>query len=324
MVHMQRTPTLAAIVTRAGADIARAQQLYRTVSRGLGNLGSLASANSLRDVTALMDEVLETIKKSGGDRYLEVTDALNRTILSFLTGSWPRAEELLDAFALDTFDRFIVPFIDAMFSESSGRPRRHPTFAVDDRSVDDEVLLAYSAAADMMDALGRDDLDTAATRAVEAVERVVPACGLSDDTVYIWPYAAEAVIAAGQPEALARVLAPVDDAPSGLVGAALRAHRLRCAGLIAIRDNLDDEVEPNLRAAIAGFDEWGSPVYRARAQAELAQWLDRQGRADEAAPLRAPAAELFETLGAHGWLAQLGWDRADAAPTPAAAVAPRP
>jgi hypothetical protein len=181
-----------------------------------------------------------------------------------------------------------------------------------ERTTDDRVTLAFCTTTDLLDARQRGDRDEAAAHGVDAVERIVPACGLTDDTLYVWPYAAEAAVAAGDADALARVLAPVDSAPAGLIQVGLRAHRLRCAGLIAIADGDVGAVEPNLRAAMTAFDEWGSPVYGARAQAELARWLDDQGRTDDADALRESAQAYLESLGADGWLAQLGWDRAEA------------
>jgi hypothetical protein len=318
--HTQRTPTLAGILARAGVDIARDEQRPQTVCRGLGNLASLASGSSLRDVAALLEESDEWLRKAGGDPYLATINAVNTAIVSFLNGAWTRTDELLDGLGTIDFVSDLAAFIDVMLSDATGRPRRHPTSALEDRTTDDRVLLAYRAATDLIEARHGGDERTATAKGVEAVERVVASCGLIDDTLYIWPYAAETAVAAGDADALARVLAPVDDAPPGLVGVGLRAHRLRCAGLIAIADGDVGAVEPNLRAAITAFDEWGSPVYSARAQAELAQWLSDQRRTDDAEPLRRPAQTYLDSLGANGWLAQLGWDRADGVSTTTAGV----
>ena len=113
---------------------------------------------------------------------------------------------------------------------------------------------------------------------------------------------------AAEADRLGEQAPPIDDAPAGLVGICWRAHRLRFAGLMAIADGNMDEVESTLRAAINAFDEWGSPVYRAKAQAELAHWLEGQHRDDEAAPLKQAARDFLQSIGAKGWLAAYGWD----------------
>ena len=219
------------------------------------------------------------------------------------------AEQLLDDVPDTAHAPLMKPCIDAMLSDATGRPRRHPTPQPSERDSDDASLVPYSLLTDAMEARARGDLRAAATLSADAFEGIFDFVGLFDDSVHMWPVAVEAALDAGDVGALRRVMAPIDEAPQGLLGMAWKAHRLRFAGLMAIADGAHDQVERNLRGSIAAFDEWGSPVYRAKAQADLAVWLDGQGRHDDAAPLKQASLELLQSIGANGWLAALGWDQ---------------
>ena len=61
----------------------------------------------------------------------------------------------------------------------------------------------------------------------------------------------------------------------------------------------------DLREAVEHYTAWGSPVYLARTQADLALALARQERAEEAAVARAVARAAYEQLGAAAWLLEL-------------------
>jgi hypothetical protein len=97
----------------------------------------------------------------------------------------------------------------------------------------------------------------------------------------------------------------VSEIPAGLQALGLRAHRRRFEALTTVARGDATGVEEGLHAAIAGFEEWGSPVYRALAEADLARWLTAGGRAEEAAVARLSAAETFEALRARRWLRDL-------------------
>jgi len=305
--QLRHSRAFAIILLRAAVEIGRAEQRPRLVARALGNLSTVTMPFDIADSAAYLREAQDAAQKSG-EVYLLAISLVNRTVTSILQGSWQEATDLLASTPAVGDVRFILPVLDAVISEARGTTRTLSSVPTEHRETDDEVLLAYLACGDLVDARQRGDWKTAATRGVEAVERLVAGAGLVDDTAFLWPYAVEAVIAAGDEAALARVLAPIDNAPARQVGIGFRAHRLRFAGLVAIAHGNADQVEPNLRRAIADFEEWGSPVYRARAQADLAVWLADHGRPDEAEPLRRAASDTFLGLQANRWLADLGWD----------------
>jgi class 3 adenylate cyclase len=307
LAYIGRSPALTRMLTRAGVDIAREEQRPNLVARGLGNLAVLTTDHDLIACQALHDEALDAIHKAGSDVVQLSNNSLNLTIVSILRGELSRAEALLDS-TPDFLDaQLIRPVLDAMVADLTGRPRRHHSVPPESRESDDEAIQGYLACGDLLEARRRGDLRTACAKGEEAVDLMLRVTGLTDDTILIWPYAVAAALEAGDEAALARVLAPVDDAPPGLVGLGFKAHRLRFAALTAVAAGDAARVEQNLRGSITAFEQWGSSSYRARAQAELANWLDEQGRSQDAAPLKQAALAFFESIGANGWLAELGW-----------------
>jgi hypothetical protein len=90
----------------------------------------------------------------------------------------------------------------------------------------------------------------------------------------------------------------VAGAPPEHVPPYLTAQRSRYAALLTIAsgDGATD-VEVELHTAIDRLRDLGYSYWLARAQAELARWLDRRQRPDEAAHLLAEAGETFTRLG---------------------------
>jgi class 3 adenylate cyclase len=93
---------------------------------------------------------------------------------------------------------------------------------------------------------------------------------------------------------------------------ALVAHRDLVEALRQSRqDGVEPEAERRFRAALAGYEAWGSPVYLARGRAAYGAWLAGRGRTDEAEPLLAQARERYVALGATAWLEELERRRAE-------------
>lgn len=86
------------------------------------------------------------------------------------------------------------------------------------------------------------------------------------------------------------------DRPPGAVPPFLRAHVRRARALAAATRGDDTGVEEDLRVVEAVMAELGYRYWRARAQRDLAEWLARQGRFDEAAASANNAAATFEEL----------------------------
>ena len=112
-----------------------------------------------------------------------------------------------------------------------------------------------------------------------------------------WPLAVESALAAGDRDETRPLLALVEDAPIGHVPPYLRAQLARLLALLAATGD-GEGTEKGLRSSILTFGDLGYAYWRARAQSDLAGWLNDQGRVEEAAPLLAEAADVFRRVGA--------------------------
>jgi hypothetical protein len=76
------------------------------------------------------------------------------------------------------------------------------------------------------------------------------------------------------------------------------------ARLSALRGD-HDGVDAEFETAIAAFREIGTPFEQAVTMCEFAEWLEGQGRPEDAATMALEARTLFERLGARPWLERL-------------------
>ena len=131
--------------------------------------------------------------------------------------------------------------------------------------------------------------------------------GLSDDYVHLWPAAVDLALKAGEKGEAERLLDAATDAIAHWrAPLAIHARLDRFTGLTRLKQD-PEAAERSLRRAVAGFTTWGSPHYRARAEAELRRWLESRGRTAEAAPLLHSALTTLGDLRAWTWLTELGW-----------------
>jgi hypothetical protein len=151
-------------------------------------------------------------------------------------------------------------------------------------------------------ALAAGDRLRACADATRAAEMLHAFGGTSDD--FVWTYGLAGSLAAeiGDTDRLTALLGLIDD-PDRLA-AGSRGHYLRILGL-SLRASEPDRVEPLLREAAACFEQWGSPLWRARTMADLGVRLDRQGAEDQSAAALDKARSTYEELGAKGLLADL-------------------
>ena len=82
----------------------------------------------------------------------------------------------------------------------------------------------------------------------------------------------------------------------------LEANALRLRARLDAARGDQTQVDARFRSAAARSREFDLPVYVALTQLEHGEWLEAQGRADEADPLLSEAAATFEGLEAVPWL----------------------
>jgi predicted ATPase len=129
--------------------------------------------------------------------------------------------------------------------------------------------------------------------------------------------AIEAAMAADDLDAAERLVGIVESLKPGELTPFLRANGRRFRALLDIRRGTTKDVDGHFRAAALEFRELGTQFWLAMTLLEHAEWLAREGRTDDAAPVLAEAREIFERLGARPWLERA--DRLAAAPEYAAA-----
>jgi hypothetical protein len=121
----------------------------------------------------------------------------------------------------------------------------------------------------------------------------------SQDVKQSFRHGLESALALGEPATVERLLAMVDDSPPGLrppfLTALAHRFRARLAGELPAADR-------HYAAARSQFASLELPFDEAVVSLEYAEWLERIGRPDEAAPLRESARDTFEYLRATPWL----------------------
>jgi class 3 adenylate cyclase/tetratricopeptide (TPR) repeat protein len=111
-----------------------------------------------------------------------------------------------------------------------------------------------------------------------------------------FPDGVDAALALGDLDAIDRMVALFADRPPGAVPLFLRMQVRRARALAAAERGDNSEVEQDLRGAEAVMADLGYRYWQARVQLDLAEWLARQGRPDEALAIAGAAAATFEEL----------------------------
>jgi class 3 adenylate cyclase/tetratricopeptide (TPR) repeat protein len=295
-------PKAGEIFHEAAARLAREHQMWQSLGLTLSNL---ASARLERDLEASADSSREALSVLARTGVRMATAVAQFNLASALNGMgrWGELDEVLSSareLKESAFNQAAV-YCATTAALDRGLPvppvpeHRPPSGdAFADRAWDlfESAALAV-AAGDRVGACAD------ATRAAETLHGV---SGTSDDFVWMFGLAGSLAAELGDEQrmtALMRLIEDPDRLPAGT-----RGHYLRLLGL-SLRDTEPDRVEPLLREAAESFEEWGSPLWRARTTADLGLWLERQGRAEEAATELAAARSAYEEMGAHGLLAQL-------------------
>jgi hypothetical protein len=177
------------------------------------------------------------------------------------------------------------------------------TFDPSFEETDDEQALAWWHYRRMEAAVRAGEFDVAVDLAERSMAEVLTS-GIDDDLAHVWPGMVATALAAGDLAAAERLIQPGASAPPMLLTPVLAAQLPSHRGLVAAsRGDEPDAVEADLRAGIAGLEDFGAVGLAARAKEDLARWLASLGRADEAALLTAQSRSTYREIGAQGWLA---------------------
>jgi class 3 adenylate cyclase/tetratricopeptide (TPR) repeat protein len=292
--------SLGKTLTRAGADLARAQHRPAVLARALVNLTSDSLAEDLRESMRHGREALDVATAAGNA--MMISFARVNLILALLQhGAWAELAPLLAEEDSEQANAPTFLAAQAAVAEACGRSWELPWSTSTRPWSSDAGTRAWQAHCESRAALREGDLPRAAALGVEAAEVAHGLSGLSDDFPYLWADAADVAVRLGDRAVFERLSALVRETP-GRVPPSLRAHLIRAEALWAWRqDPADEQVPEALRTSVDLHEAWGSRVHRARAEADLGVWLTSAGRAAEAEPLLGAARELFAELGAVSW-----------------------
>ncbi len=299
--------SLARVLLEAAADLARTHHQPLALARCLLNLTVDWSLRDLAKAVEVGDEAVMVSRSTGVSVWISYCE-VNLLLALWDRGSWAEAAESVRSSQSerDNVNLLISTALVGSMSSARGQSWSLPWTQADRPTSDDASDLAWLTFVEALHAQSNGKPEAALRLAAEATEQMHGISGTWDDFTHMWPTAVDLALECEEQSVVTRLLSLVDDTANALVPPCVRTHRTRFLGLMAIVDGSSPEqVDSMLRAAIAGFHEWGSVPYRARAEAELGAWLMGQGRGDEALPLLDSARAGFTEIGATAWLSRL-------------------
>jgi class 3 adenylate cyclase len=299
-VHYSTTGALGLgmVLLESSAVRAKAAHNPEILGRALSNLAAALNGEDTARAVEYGRESVEVARMYGQFFMLSLAVA-NLVIAHWAAGNWDDVDVLLREESFEDAEQQLMVAV----SQHVARARGQQWSAPDDTGselVDVSARPWYevSKAAEAIATLAPGGPE----RAVRAVESYYGAAGVFDDFVFVWQLAVEVAEAYDDGEALAQLARIVDEHSGSRPGAGVRAHRSALAAELSVRAGASAaDVEEHLRAAIAGYEAWGSPPYAARARARLGRLLLDDGRAEEGKALLSEADVTFDRLGATAW-----------------------
>ena len=306
-VYFQRTGarSLGRLLLEAEADAARDNHDNVALARVLCNLNADFNCDDTLRACEYGLEAIAAARSVGDQIWLSVA-AANLLIAQMLRGTWDDALALAD-------EPGLVTDLDAAYLElvrfhvlrtrglewAPGAAFLREGDGQDEASAAVRVLVTALQHADA----GQQD---AADLAVTSVRQMLEFGGLFDDFGTVMIVAVDLAAELGDVRALAQLVDMIDGQPRTRPPLAARLSYHRALALAGVQAGADpDEVEAHFHAALADARSWRSDCWLARVSADLAVWLSRHGRSEEAVePLRA-AREGYARLGAARWSEQL-------------------
>ena len=310
--HGVGAPQTARGITQAVVQICRENGLLGLLSNALNNLSTVVMSRDLPAALALLEEGVEVARRSGMAGFVDYT-AGNYTAALWTAARYAAMREVLGAAA----EPATTPGLQWGFVAMAWRLGEATGTVVEVAPAADATgggAWAEAASRDVaiQRLLAAGDTASAARLAQEALPFLLAAGGIDDDFMHFWPTLVRAALADGDLDGAARLLAPVREAPPGIVSTAVAAHLCHLSGLLGAAAGDDPvTVEADLRAGADGLTAFGAVGLAARAREDLGRWLAAQARPADAAVELAQVRATYGALGADGWAAQLdAWQAA--------------
>jgi class 3 adenylate cyclase/tetratricopeptide (TPR) repeat protein len=142
-----------------------------------------------------------------------------------------------------------------------------------------------------------------ALTAAETALRERETIGTSSEAVKeAFTIAVEAALQLDDVDKAQELIAIVEGLPPGRSPQLMQAQVARFRAALAARRGDAEEAERLFKRAAGRFRELSVPFYLAVSELEHAEWLDAQGRGEEAEPLLSEARATFDRIGAVPWL----------------------
>ncbi len=306
-VYFQRagTRTLGRLLLDAEADAARDNHDNIALVRVLANLNADCNCDDAAQACTYGREAVAVGRTVGDQAWISVS-AINLLLALALRGEWDEALELAE-------EPGVVADLDAPYLELV---RHHvlrtrglewapgPEYLREGEEQDEAsaTVRALGTAIQRCDA-GEAD---AARIAVYSVHQMLEFGGVFDDFGVVLVLAGDLLGELGDMGNLAELVELVDRQPRirPPVGVLYGFHRARA--LVGAHAGADpQQVQADFETAVAHARAWQSDPWLARVSADLAAWLTRAGRQEEAAEPLLVAREGYARLGATRWSEQL-------------------
>ncbi|HSV41360.1 MAG TPA: hypothetical protein VLI04_21535, partial [Nocardioidaceae bacterium] len=295
------SPWIARLIQQASNSLASEHQLTTSLARSLVNMTADRIGHDLLGAVEVGRESV-SVSLRAGSRNMTAYAQCNLAVALSASGRWTELDALLgDADALrGSILGATAYFVDALAALHRGlQPPAPPSHEAWTSTSPSDV--AWFRLADGITALASGDKRHALTFAQEATEMLYGFAGTWDDFLHPWSLAGELTVELKEYQQLDELLALVDTSTTSHSLAVLARHA-HLSGLRAMELGRPEDVESSMRDAIDGFTRWGSPLWRAQAQADLGSWLRLQGRDEEAQGLLASARDSYVELGASALL----------------------
>jgi class 3 adenylate cyclase/tetratricopeptide (TPR) repeat protein len=284
------------------ASVPAAKEGSRDASRAENNLGWFCAGHDLPGAEAHLMKAL-AIARRWGSRAAEAASADSLLSVLTLQGRYKEAQALADeVIPTQRTSRFGEALnvrravLDALRGEVAQANERLLS-AADMKSSPELQLKGHYLWVEGLVRLSSGD-NIGALGSIEQYQEVARAEGYSGEGVReAVPIAVEAALALGTPGRIEPFLAEIGDQPPGVISPSVKLQLQRARALLAAAGG-DEEVEESLVEVERGFATLGYPYWQAKVGLDLAEFLHRAGRYEDARTKAVSTRELFAELGA--------------------------
>jgi class 3 adenylate cyclase/predicted ATPase len=285
-------------------EIAERDDLVDELGRARANSANLRVQWDVTGADELLESII-AIARRRGDRYQVAHSAGNLMQVHLLTGRWDEIERLSRELLEENEHRPASEMVHypltmlAVLRGDIGRARESLGHLDAWKETEDPEFRSIYGAAVVGVLAAEGQFDEALERGDAMLDEAIGKLSVANESVrYAWPDTLQAALELGRVERARELVTLLGDEPPGHVPPFLRFQLARGRALTDWMADDQDGVEAGLTAAIEGFRSLGYPYWLARAELDLAAWLQGQGRHSESALLLAEAAATLEMLGA--------------------------